>query len=171
MSKESKMEPLKKPWILELVGAAVMTAILAALVGLWGWTANKVVQNGESIIEVRVEIGAVKAELQQEIGAVRVELQQEIAAVNEKIAANGEKIAAVRVEIGEVKAELGEKIAENGKSIAAVNGKIAAVDAKLDLLIRGLKIAVAPKDKAGAGPAGAKRGGLRVGAGGETATE
>ena len=172
MSKESKMEPLEKTWILELVVVAVMTAILAALVGLWGWTANKVVQNGESIIEVRVEIGAVKAELQQEIGAVRVELQQEIAAVNEKIAANGEKIAAVRVEIGEVKAELGEKIAENGKSIAAVNGKIAAVDAKLDLLIRGLNIAVAPKDKAGAGPpAGAKRGGLRVGAGGETVTE
>ena len=183
MSKESKMEPLKKPWILELVVVAVMTAILAALVGLWGWTANKVVQNGESIIEVRVEIGAVKEELQQEIGEVRVELQQEIAAVNEKIVANGEKIAEVRVEIGAVKAELGKEIAANGEKIAevkaelgekiAANGeKIAAVDAKLDLLIRGLKIAVAPKDKAGAGPpAGAKRGGLRVGAGRETATE
>ena len=153
MSKESKMEPLEKTWLLEIIVAAM----LAALLGLWGWTANKVVQNGESIIEVRVEIAEVQAELQQEIGAVKEELQQEI----------GE----VRVEIGEVKAELGEKIAENGKSIAAVNGKIAAVDAKLDLLIRGLNIAVAPKDKAGAGPAGAKRGGLRVGAGGETATE
>ena len=146
MSKESKMEPLKKPWILELVVAAVMTAMLAALVGLWGWTANKVVQNGESIIEVRVEIGEVKAELQQEIAEVRVELGREIAAVNEKIAANGKEIAA------------------NGE-------KIAAVDAKLDLLIRGLNIAVAPEDNVGAGPAGAKRGGLRVGAGGETATE
>ena len=134
MSKESKMEPLEKTWLLEIIVAAM----LAALLGLWGWTANKVVQNGESIIEVRGEIGAVKAELQQEIGEVRVELQQEIAAVNEKIVANGEKIA--------------------------------AVDAKLDLLIRGLNIAVAPKDKAGAGPAGAKRGGFRVGAG-ETATE
>ena len=139
MSKESKMEPLKKPWILELVVVAVMTAILAALVGLWGWTANKVVQNGESIIEVRVEIGEVKAELQQEIAEVRV--------------------------------ELGKEIAANGEKIAAVNGKIVAVDAKLDLLIRGLNIAVAPKDNVGAGPAGAKRGGLRVGAGGETATE
>ena len=157
MSKESKMEPLKKPWILELVVVAVMTAILAALVGLWGWTANKVVQNGESIIEVRVEIAAVKAELQQEIAEVRVELGREIAAVNEKIAANGEKIA-------EVKAELGKEIAANGE-------KIAAVDAKLDLLIRGLNIAVAPKDNAGAGPAGATRGGLRVGGGRETATE
>ena len=139
MSKESKMEPLEKPWILELVVAAVMTAMLAALVGLWGWTANKVVQNGEKIVEV-------KAELQQEIGEVRVELGREIAAVNEKIAANGKEIAA------------------NGE-------KIAAVDAKLDLLIRGLNIAVAPKDNVGAGPAGAKRGGLRVGAEGEMATE
>ncbi|MDD9824572.1 MAG: hypothetical protein OXU43_05320, partial [Gammaproteobacteria bacterium] len=63
------------------------------------------------------------------------------------------------------------KIAANGKEIAANGEKIAAVDAKLDLLIRGLNIAVAPKDNVGAGPAGAKRGGLRVGAGGETATE
>ena len=153
MSKESKMEPLEKTWLLELVVAAM----LAALLGLWGWTANKVVQVGESIVEV-------KAELQQEIAEVRVELGREIAAVNEKIAANGEKIA-------EVKAELGKEIAANGEKIAAVNGKIVAVDAKLDLLIRGLNIAVAPEDNVGAGPAGAKRGGLRVGAGGETATE
>ena len=69
MCKEHKMERLEKTWILELVGAA----LLAALLGLWGWTANKVVQNGE---------------------------------------------------------------------------KIATVDAKLDLLISGLDISVAPKDKA-----------------------
>ena len=146
MSKESKMEPLEKTWLLEIIVAAM----LAALLGLWGWTANKVVQNGESIIEVRVEIAEVQVELQQEIGEVKEELQQEIAAV---------------------RVDLGKEIAANGEKIAAVNGKIAAVDAKLDLLIRGLKIAVAPKDKAGAGPAEAKRGGLRVGAGGETATE
>jgi len=91
MSKESKMEPLEKTWILEIIVAAM----LAALLGLWGWTANKVVQNGEKIVEV-------KAELQQ---------------------------------------ELGKEIAANGKSIAAI-------DAKLDLLIRGLDIAVGPKDKA-----------------------
>ena len=139
MSKESKMEPLEKTWLLEIIVAAM----LAALLGLWGWTANKVVQNGESIIEVRVEIAEVQVELQQEIGEVKEELQQEIAAV---------------------RVDLGKEIAANGE-------KIAAVDAKLDLLIRGLNIAVAPKDKAGAGPAGAKRGGLRVGAGGETATE
>ena len=139
MSKESKMEPLEKTWLLEIIVAAM----LAALLGLWGWTANKVVQNGESIIEVRVEIAEVQVELQQEIGEVKEELQQEIAAV---------------------RVELGKEIAANGE-------KIAAVDAKLDLLIRGLNIAVAPKDNVGAGPAGAKRGGLRVGAGGETATE
>ena len=127
MSKESKMEPLEKTWLLEIIVAAM----LAALLGLWGWTANKVVQVGENVVED-------KAELQQEIGEVRVE------------------IAEVRVELGEVKAELGREIAE-------VNGK-------LDLLIRGLNISVAPKDSAGAGPSGAKRGGFRVGAG-EAATE
>ena len=142
MSKESKMEPLEKTWILEIIVAAMLAALLA----LWGWTANKVVQVGENVVEV-------KAELQQEIGEVRVE------------------IAEVRVELGKEIAAVNAKIAANGEKIAAVNGKIAAVDAKLDLLIRGLNIAVAPKDKAGAGPAGAKRGGLRVGAGGETATE
>ena len=105
MSKESKMERLEKTWTLELIGAT----LLAAMLGLWGWTANRVVQVGESVVEV-------KAELQQEI------------------AENGKKIA-------EVKAELGKEIAANGK-------RIAAIDAKLDLLIRGLDIAVAPKDKA-----------------------
>ncbi|MDD9825037.1 MAG: hypothetical protein OXU43_07695 [Gammaproteobacteria bacterium] len=123
MSKESKMEQLEKTWILEIVVAAVMTAILAALVGLGGWTANKVVQNGEKIVE----------------------LNGKIAVVNEKIATVDAKIA-------------------------TVDAKIAAVDAKLDLLIRGLNISVAPKDNVGAGPAGAERGGFRVGAG-ETATE
>ena len=87
MCKERKMERLEKTWIPEIVGAALLTAML----GLWGWTANKVVQNGEKIVEV-------KAELQKEI-------------------------------------------AENGK-------RIAAMDAKLDLLISGLDISVAPKDKA-----------------------
>ena len=150
MSKESKMEPLEKTWILELVG----TAMLAALLALWGWTANKVVQNGESIIEVKAEL---QQELGEEIAEVRVEL--------------GEEIAEVRVELGREIAAVNAKIAANGEKIAAMNGKIAAVDAKLDLLISGLNIAVAPKDNAGAGPAGAKRGGLRVGAEGETATE
>ena len=130
MSKGSKMEQLEKTWILEIVVAAVMTAILAALVGLGGWTANKVVQNGEKIVE----------------------LNGKIAVVNGKIAVVNEKIATVDAKI------------------ATVDAKIAAVDAKLDLLIRGLNISVAPKDNVGAGPAGAERGGFRVGAG-ETATE
>ena len=75
MCKERKMKRLEKTWILELVG----TVLLTALLGLWGWTANRVVQNGEKI--------------------------------------------------------------------AALDGKIAAVDAKLNLLISGLDISVAPKDK------------------------
>jgi len=127
MSKESKMERLEKTWILELVGAALLTALL----GLWGWTANRVVQVGESVVEV-------KAELQQEIGGVKTELRQEIAEVKVELR---QEIAEVRVELGEVKVELGKEIAANGKSIAAI-------DAKLDLLIRGLDIEVGPKDKA-----------------------
>ena len=116
MSKESKMERLEKTWTLELIGAT----LLAAMLGLWGWTANRVVQVGESVVEV-------KAELQQEIA----ENGKKIAEVKAEL---GKEIAEVRVELGEVKAELGKEIA--------------AIDAKLDLLIRGLDIAVAPKDKA-----------------------
>jgi len=116
------MKRLEKTWILELIGAALLTALL----GLWGWTANRVVQVGESVVEV-------KAELQQEIAGVKAELQQEI---------NG-----VRTELGEVKAELQQEIAENGK-------KIAAMDAKLDLLISGLNISVPPGDNARIEPSG-----------------
>jgi len=39
------MERTEKTWILEIV----LGVILAALVGLWGWTATKVVENGEKI--------------------------------------------------------------------------------------------------------------------------
>ena len=144
MSKESKMEPLEKTWLLEIIVAAM----LAALLGFAGWTATKVVQNGEKIVELNGKIAEVK-----------VEFGKEIAAVNGKIAAVDAKLAAVDA-----------KLAVVDVKIAAVDVKIAAVDAKLDLLIRGLNISVAPKDNAGAGPSGAKRGGFRVGAG-ETATE
>jgi len=116
------MQRLEKTWILELIGAALLTALL----GLWGWTANRVVQVGESVVEV-------KAELQQEI------------------AENGKRIAEVKTElqreIAEVRTELGREIAENGK-------KIAAMDAKLDLLISGLNISAPPGDNARAEPSG-----------------
>jgi len=39
------MERTEKNWILEII----LGAILVALVGLWGWTATKVVENGEKI--------------------------------------------------------------------------------------------------------------------------
>ncbi len=123
MCKESKMDRLEKTWTLELIGAT----LLAAMLGLLGWTANKVVQNGEKIVEV-------KAELQQEIAENGKKIAEVKAELGKEIAENGKKIA-------EVKAELGKEIAENGK-------RIAAIDAKLDLLISGLDIAVAPKDKA-----------------------
>ena len=57
------MERTQKTWILEIVVAAVVAAMLAALLGLWGWTANKVVQNGERIVEVKAELGREIAEL------------------------------------------------------------------------------------------------------------
>ena len=69
------MERTEKTWILEIIVAA----ILAALVGLVGWTAHRVVQVGESVVEV-------KAELQREISDVRVDLQREIAANGREIA-------------------------------------------------------------------------------------
>ena len=59
MCKERKMERLEKTWILELVG----TVLLTALLGLWGWTANKVVQNGEKIAALDGKIAAVDAKL------------------------------------------------------------------------------------------------------------
>ena len=96
MCKERKMERLEKTWILELVGTVLLTARL----GLWGWTANRVVQVGESVVEV-------KAELQQEIAEVKVELGKEIT---------------------EVRAELGKEIAENGKKIAALDKSIEYLD-------------------------------------------
>jgi len=138
------MERLEKTWILELIGAALLTALL----GLWGWTANRVVQVGESVVEVKgelqQEIAGVKAELQQEIAGVKAELQQEINGVRTELQ---REIAGVRTELGEVKAELQQEIAENGK-------KIAAMDAKLDLLISGLNISVPPGDNARIEPSG-----------------
>ena len=82
------MERTEKTWILEIIVAA----ILAALVGLVGWTAHRVVQVGESVVEV-------KAELQKEIADVRVELHREIAE-------NGEKIAELNGKIAEMSGKL-----------------------------------------------------------------
>ena len=101
MSKGSKMERLEKTWILELIGAT----LLAAMLGLWGWTANRVVQVGESVVEV-------KAELQQEIAEVRVE------------------IAEVRVELGK---EIAEVKAELGKEISAIDAKLDLLISGLDI--------------------------------------
>lgn len=42
------MERTEKTWILEIVLAAILTTLL----GLWGWTATKVVENGENIAEL-----------------------------------------------------------------------------------------------------------------------
>jgi len=148
--KESSMERAKKTWLLEIVVAAVVTAILAALAGLWGWTALRVIENGERIVEVRVE-------LQKEIADVRVDLQKEIAEVKVELQ---KEIADVKVDL---QRDLGREIAENRKQIAEVN-------AKLDLLIGALDISVAPEESAGAGPSGAERGGFQAGAG-ETATQ
>ncbi|MDD9853122.1 MAG: hypothetical protein OXU78_04115 [Deltaproteobacteria bacterium] len=71
------MERTQKTWLLEII----LAVILAALVGIAGWTANKVVENGERIVEV-------KAELQKEIaenGKSIVELNGKIAALDAKM--------------------------------------------------------------------------------------
>jgi len=73
------MERAKKTWLLEVI----LAAILAALAGLWGWTALRVVENGERIIEVKAEL---QKELGSEIAEVRVELGREIAKNREQIA-------------------------------------------------------------------------------------
>ena len=53
------MERTQKTWLLEIV----LAAILAALVGIAGWTATKVIENGERIVEVKAELGREIAEL------------------------------------------------------------------------------------------------------------
>jgi len=147
------MKRTEKTWLLEIVVGSVVAAILAALLGLWAWTAVKVVENGERITEV-------KAELQQEIAGVKAELQQEIAEAKAELR---QEIAEVRVEVAEVRVDLQQEIAKNREQIVEVN-------AKLDLLISGLDISAVPEESAGAGLPGAERGGFQAGAG-ATATQ
>ena len=97
MCKERKMERLEKTWILELVGTVLLTAML----GLWGWTANKVVQNGEKIVEVKAE------------------LQKEIAENGKKIAALDGKIAAVDAKLDLLISGLDISVAPKDKAAKA----------------------------------------------------
>jgi len=76
------MERTEKTWLLEIVVAAMLAALLA----LWGWTATKVVENGERILEVKLELQQQIAENRREITEVRADLGREIAEVNGRIA-------------------------------------------------------------------------------------
>ncbi|MDD9853119.1 MAG: hypothetical protein OXU78_04100 [Deltaproteobacteria bacterium] len=66
------MERTEKTWILEIVVGAVVAALLAALLGLGGWTANKVVQNGEKIVELNGKIAAVDAKMDLLISGLNI---------------------------------------------------------------------------------------------------
>ena len=66
------MERTEKTWILEIVVGAVVAALLAALLGLGGWTANKVVQNGEKIVELNGKIAALDAKMDLLISGLNI---------------------------------------------------------------------------------------------------
>ena len=66
------MERTQKTWLLEIVVAAVVAAMLAALLGLGGWTANKVVQNGEKIVELNGKIAALDAKMDLLISGLNI---------------------------------------------------------------------------------------------------
>jgi len=100
------MERTEKTCLLEIVVAAIVAAMLAALVGLVGWTATKVVQNGERILEVRLE------------------LQQQIAENRQEIAENRRQIAEVNGKVAEI----------NGK-IAEINGKMDLIISGLNISV------------------------------------
>jgi len=72
------MERTQKTWILEIV----LAAILAALVGIAGWTATKVIENGERIIEVKAELQKEIAENGKKIAALDAKMDLLISGLN-----------------------------------------------------------------------------------------
>ena len=72
------MERTQKTWILEIV----LAAILAALVGIAGWTATKVIENGERIIEVKAELQKEIAENGKKIAALDAKMDLLIRGLN-----------------------------------------------------------------------------------------
>ena len=72
------MERTQKTWILEIV----LAAILAALVGIAGWTATKVIENGERIVEVKAELQKEIAENGKKIAALDAKMDLLISGLN-----------------------------------------------------------------------------------------
>ncbi|MDD9853121.1 MAG: hypothetical protein OXU78_04110 [Deltaproteobacteria bacterium] len=72
------MERTQKTWLLEIV----LAAILAALVGIAGWTATKVIENGERIIEVKAELQKEIAENGKKIAALDAKMDLLIRGLN-----------------------------------------------------------------------------------------
>ena len=72
------MERTQKTWLLEIV----LAAILAALVGIAGWTATKVIENGERIIEVKAELQKEIAENGKKIAALDAKMDLLISGLN-----------------------------------------------------------------------------------------
>jgi len=76
------MERTKKTWILEII----LGAILAALLALWGWTATRVIENGERIIEVRAELQKEIAEVNAKIAVLDAKMDLLISGLNISVA-------------------------------------------------------------------------------------
>ena len=72
------MERTQKTWLLEIV----LAAILAARVGIAGWTATKVIENGERIIEVKAELQKEIAENGKKIAALDAKMDLLIRGLN-----------------------------------------------------------------------------------------
>jgi len=76
------MERTEKNWILEII----LGAILAALLVLWGWTATRVIENGERIIEVRAELQKEIAEVNAKIAVLDAKMDLLISGLNISVA-------------------------------------------------------------------------------------
>jgi len=88
------MERTEKTWILEIILGAILAAILAALVGLAGWTANKVVENGEKIAELDGKIAVLNAKMDLLISGLNISVAPKESASAEPGAERGFQIGA-----------------------------------------------------------------------------
>jgi len=107
------MERTEKTWLLEIVVAAIVAAILAALAGLWGRTAVRVIENGERIIEVKAELQTEIAENRRAIAEVNAKLDLLIGGLNISVVPEESASAGPSgAERGGLQAEAGETTAE-----------------------------------------------------------
>jgi len=84
------MERTEKTWLLEIV----LAAILAALLALWGWTATKVIENGRSIVELNGKIAVLDAKMDLIISGLNISVApKESAGAGPSGVESGERVA------------------------------------------------------------------------------